>query len=175
MIQIGTKLNLGCRNRALEGYQNMDCEKHDGVDFVGDVSDLRLFDSDSVETIRASHILEHFPHVRTLDVLREWHRVLIPGGMLEVAVPDFKRTVELYQKYGLCNWVQNFIMGDQGYKTAFHYAIFDEQRLHDLLLKAGFSEASRVIRFQVSDPYECSNNVDTNERRPVSLNMVAIK
>lgn len=173
-IPLGTKLNLGSRDRFLEGYQNMDCDPHEGVDFVGNVGDLSLFGSESIEAIRASHVLEHFPHVRTISVLKEWLRVLVPGGILEVAVPDFKRAVDLCRE-GLNPWVENFLMGDQEYKTAFHYALFDEAKLRRCLIGAGFSEASRVVEFQTSDPKECSNKISTFDLKPVSLNMVAIR
>lgn len=168
-------LNLGSRNRAIPGFLNMDCDKHEGVDIVGDIADLSRFEDGSVGEIYASHCLEHFPHVKTLDVLKEWHRVLDPQGILYVAVPDFKRTVELYARCGLNDWVQNYLMGDQGYATAFHYSLFDEARLRGLLLKAGFSEASRVENFPIGDPLDCSRNVSNIDMKSVSLNFVVVK
>lgn len=169
------KLNLGARNRAIPGFNGMDCDAHPGVDFVGDVFDLSRFADGSVSEIYGSHVLEHAPHPRTLAVLKEWARVLEPGGVLYVAVPDFKRTVEIYLKRGLNNWVQNFLMGDQGYATAFHYAIFDEGRLRNLLREAGFSEASAVHEFPIGDPGDCSRLASDCDGKLVSLNMVAIK
>lgn len=168
-------LNLGSRNRAIPGFINMDIDAHPGVDVVGDVANLSRFEDGSVAEIMGSHVLEHFPHPKTLSVLKEWHRVLAPGGVLYVAVPDFRRTVELYIKTGLNSWVQNFLMGDQGYATAFHYAIFDEMRLKDLLKEAGFSEVSRVANFPIGDEKDCSRNISSLDGQPVSLNMVAVK
>lgn len=169
------RLNLGSRNRAIPGFKGMDIDAHPGVDFVGDISDLSRFMDGSVAEIYSSHCLEHFSAPKTVSVLKEWHRVLEPQGILYVAVPDFKRTVELYLKCGLNDWVQNYLMGDQGYATAFHYAIFDEGRLRKVLLAAGFSEASVVEDFPVGDPLDCSRNVSTLDGRSISLNMVAIK
>lgn len=169
------RLNLGCRDRTIPGFQGMDIDPHPGVDYVGDVFDLSRFESGSIAEIYASHVIEHAPHVRTLDILKEWGRALEPRGILYVAVPDFARTVQLYQKAGLNDWVQNFLWGDQGYSTAFHYAGFDEGRLRGLLLKAGFSEASRVDNFPVGDTLDCSRKVSTLDGKPVSLNMVAVK
>lgn len=170
-------LNLGSRNRAIPGFLNMDCDQHEGVDIVGDISDLSRFESGSVPAIYASHVLEHFPHVKTLDVLREWNRVLSPGGILYVAVPDFKRAIELYltSPEGMGDWVVNYLWGDQAYPTAFHYAGFDVHRLTSLLRKAGFSEVSRVGNFPIGDSQDCSRKVSTFDGKPVSLNMVAIK
>jgi predicted SAM-dependent methyltransferase len=169
------KLNLGSRNRSIPGFKGMDCDPHPGVDLVGDISNLSMFADGEAEAIYASHCLEHFPHLRTLDVLKEWVRVLAPGGVLYVAVPDFKRAVELYLNCGLQDWIVNFTHGDQGYATAYHYAIFDFDRLKSLLLEAGFSEVSQVVNFPIGDPADCSHQVSTFDGRPNSLNVVAVK
>lgn len=168
-------LNLGSRNRAIPGFLSMDCDQHEGVDIVGDIADLSRFEDGSVGEIYSSHCLEHFPHPRTLSVLKEWHRVLVPGGKLYVAVPDFRRTVELYLRHGLNDWTQNYLMGDQGYATAFHYAIFDEDRMRFLLQQAGFRDSERVEMFDIGDPDDCSRNASTADGLPVSLNMEAVK
>ena len=174
MIAEKMRLNLGSRDRAIPGFLGIDCDKHDGVDLVGDVSSLNFADG-SVSEIYASHVLEHFPHPKTISVLKEWARVLCHGGILYVAVPDFERTVELYKKCGLNGWVQNYLWGDQGYATAYHYAGFDEDSLRNLALGAGFSEASRVEDFPVGHPKDCSRKISTIDRKPVSLNMVCVR
>jgi predicted SAM-dependent methyltransferase len=169
------RLNLGARDRAIPGFKSMDCEQHPGVDIVGNVSDLSFIKDGEAVEIYASHILEHFPHVDTLNVLKEWARVLEPGGKLYVGVPDFKRAVDIYQDTGLRDWIQNWLCGDQVYPTAFHYAIFDEGRLSDLLVKAGFSKVERVVYFPIGDKNDCSRNVSSVDLMPVSLNMIATK
>lgn len=168
------RLNLGARDKAIPGFIGIDCDPHAGIGEVGDIADLSQYADGSVAEIYASHCLEHFPHRRTLDVLLEWNRVLAKGGILYLAVPDFERTVELYQKIGLDDWVQNYVCGDQGYRTAFHYAIFDFKRLHSILMKAGFSEASRVksFGFLKNDCSELLSNVDFKQ---ISLNVMAVK
>lgn len=153
----------------------MDCDAHEGVDIVGDISDLSRFADNSIPEIYASHCLEHFPHPKTLSVLKEWHRVLAPGGKLYVAVPDFARCVELYLALGITQWLQDYVSGGQEYKTAYHYAIFDEAKMSALLAAAGFSESFRVEQFPIGDENDCSNLCSNLDNLPVSLNMVAIK
>src|SRR3546814_11474288 len=59
------------------------------VDFVGGCHDLGQFSDGSVETIYASHVLEHLGYQTALPkALQEWYRVLPPGGTLMVSVPD---------------------------------------------------------------------------------------
>lgn len=175
MIAEKLKLNLGSRDRNVKGFQNVDIDKHPGVDFVCDVSDLSQFKDESVSEILASNILEHFPHVRTVEVLKEWRRVLEPGGLLYLSVPDFKRTVDIYLQRGLEPWIQNFICGDQGYATAFHYAIFDTNSLRELVAKADFSEISIVNRFAFTPGNDCSNLKSTVDGKLVCLNAVVVK
>lgn len=168
-------LNLGSRTRSVEGFLNMDIDAHPGVDFVGDVADLSRFSAGSIPEIFASHILEHFPYPKTLDVLKEWFRVIEPGGKLYVAVPDFERAIEIYQMRGLNEWVNRFLMGDQTYATAIHYSLFDQEKLTKLLKDAGFIDVFRVEEFAISDERDCSNLASNVDFEPVSLNLIAVK
>lgn len=176
------KLNLGSRNRNVPGFKNVDIHQHPGVDYVMDVSDLSHFADGSVSEILGSNILEHFPHAKTLSVLKEWHRVLAPLGVLYLSVPDFSRALELHLKHqkaapdsGLSDWVVNFLYGDQGYETAFHYTAFDWIRLRNILHQAGFPEVCQVDSLPVSDKDDCSNLKSNLDGKLVCLNVVAIK
>lgn len=174
------KLNLGSRDTRIPGFKNVDCDPHDGVDFVSPVEDMAVFDDGCADEIYASHILEHFSHRMTNRVLKEWARLLKKGGILYVSVPDFDRAAKLALEVGLNEWVNQFLMGDQGYETAFHYSLFNEHRLKELLLGAGFSEASKVDELPIMSirpdgAKDCSRLVSTYDNKPVSLNMVAVK
>jgi len=86
------KLNLGCGDRPLKGYINID--NRPGVGDVNeDVFTLPSFSPQSVEEIAASHVLEHASYDRTHAVLQRWHELLVPGGILHVAVPDFDKVL----------------------------------------------------------------------------------
>jgi len=169
------KINLGSRDRKIPGFKNIDIYEHPGVDYVGDVSDLSRFKDREVSEIFASNILEHFPHTKTLDVLKEWHRVLEDGGRLYLSVPNFRRAIQIYLKTGFKDWIQNFIMGDQAYPTAFHYAIFDEVKLIELVMAAGFKSAETVIDFGFADQKDCSTIRSNLDGQHVCLNMVVTK
>jgi len=167
-------LNLGCRTTRIPGFLNVDLFEGDGVDIRTDVSDLSMFEDCSIPEIYSSHILEHFSHTKTRDVLKEWFRVLKPKGQIHIAVPDFQRAIEVYLKIGLCPWVTNFLYGDQGYPLAYHYAPFTFASLAKQLYNAGFSEIKRVPAFpyRISD---CSTLVSTVDSKSVSLNVTAFK
>ena len=54
-----------------------------------DVKKLEYPDG-SAEKIYCSHVLEHLAMKEINPTLKEWHRVLQPGGMLIVNVPDME-------------------------------------------------------------------------------------
>jgi SAM-dependent methyltransferase len=164
------RLNLGGRTSRIPGFKTVDIEK--GSDVQTDVSELP-FENKSVAEIYASHILEHFPHVRTQYVLEEWRRVLVPGGKLYVSVPDFDALVNVYKVYGgFTDYIRNLLYGDQGYPLAFHYTIFTYPVLAALCCKAGFRDVKRIntMPYKISD---CSKNVDTITHKPISVNVEA--
>lgn len=169
------KLNLGCSTRIRPGYINCDWSNDiQGVDVRCDVSKLP-FDDDHADVIVASHILEHFYHHQTLDVLKEWRRVLKPDGIIYVATPDIDRAIEIYNKGNLQEWIIYYMYGDQKDKGSFHYNIFNEWRLRKYLENAGFREIIRVEDFPDELDEECLNLVSTIDNKTISLNMMAFK
>jgi predicted SAM-dependent methyltransferase len=90
----------------------------------------------SVDEIRASHVLEHFPHGQVGQVVKHWAAKLRPGGRLRIAVPDFEKVAEDYVSGRQTN-VQGYVMGGQEDAADFHKSIFDERALKQLLAEAG--------------------------------------
>lgn len=54
------------------------------------------FADGSVEEILAIHVLEHIAPGSVVKTLREWHRVLRPGGLLQVHVPNARTILTSY-------------------------------------------------------------------------------
>jgi predicted SAM-dependent methyltransferase len=87
--------NLGMRRLhiggkvAAPGWEVMNAIPGPHVDHIGDAADLSRFADRTFSVIYASHVVEHFDYQNELTrTLREWHRVLAPGGLLHVSVPD---------------------------------------------------------------------------------------
>jgi predicted SAM-dependent methyltransferase len=140
------KLNLGARTTKIPGFKNVDIKKMPGVDIVADLSMLPVKDN-SVEEIYASHCLEHFSHTMTLDVLKEWHRVLKVGGKISIAVPDFDKIIQVYKETGfMSDFIRNFLWGDQIYREAYHYTCFTYNTLLSLLAESGFTKIKRIAK-----------------------------
>lgn len=80
------RLDLGCGPNKKEGYIGIDTHTYPGVDVVRDIDSHGLpFDDDSVDEIRACHLLEHCRNL--IFVMNEIYRVLRPEGRLVAVVP----------------------------------------------------------------------------------------
>lgn len=86
-----SKLNLACGLDIKEGWTNTDVHPARGVDVVQDLYKFPWqFLDEQFDHILASHFVEHLPRGETFArVMEEAHRVLRPGGTLEVRVPHF--------------------------------------------------------------------------------------
>lgn len=82
------RLNLGCGNTRIFDMLNIDIKKTLTTDLICDVRHLPFADN-SCEVIYSSHCIEHIYYAQTFDLLKEWYRVLAPGGVLRIYTPDF--------------------------------------------------------------------------------------
>jgi predicted SAM-dependent methyltransferase len=147
------RLNLGSGLTPIPGFVNVDAlEDAPGVDVVADISQRLPFDDGSAELVYASHLLEHFPTEEVPPLLAEWRRVLRPGGLLLVAVPD--REVVASMMVERPGWFTpphgpwlGVIYGGQKDAYDFHKTGFTAPWLAHLLREAGFREIQRVTRF----------------------------
>ena len=97
-----TKLNLACGNMPQHGYKNMDkyyyppgTEMHpehgkpEDYDWEqGDLTDLSMFDDNSIEEVMIVHGLEHTYWDGAVHCIKEIYRILEPGGVVDIEVPD---------------------------------------------------------------------------------------
>lgn len=61
----GLKLDLGCGQRTVEGFQGVDISPGEGVDYVVDLFQYPWpFKDRSVREVVSSHLIEHIPHYR---------------------------------------------------------------------------------------------------------------
>lgn len=123
------KLHLGCGKRFIPGFVHVDAVAHPHVDHVGPVDALPFVASGSVELVYACHVLEHFPRADVSRVLTEWFRVIAPGGVLRVSVPDFAAIASIYARTGELGLVIGPLFGRQDYAFNIHYNVFDRATL----------------------------------------------
>ena len=137
-------LNLGCGGMILPGFIN--CDKYDEqADVMCDVLDLP-FDTGTVDSIYASHILEHFDFKEAFVALDEWKRVLKEGAILSIETPDLLGTcvafveatdserVPLYGHLFATPWIDGQV----------HKFLYTESQLSTTLEWLGFRDIKRI-------------------------------
>jgi hypothetical protein len=150
------RLNLGAGEVKIPGYKDVD--RKDGAEvYPLDAAD------ESVDEIRASHVLEHFSHLEVPRVIADWVRALKPGGLLRIAVPDFETIARAYLA-GKPIPTEGYVMGGHIDADDHHGAIFDFESLGDILRGAGLVGITRWT----SEAKDCA-------AKPISLNLQAYK
>lgn len=84
---MGMKLNIGCGNRRLPGYTGVDAVQREAADIVAPADAIPLPDGCADEVL-AVHLVEHVFEWMVPTLLTEWHRLLKPGGLLVLEMPD---------------------------------------------------------------------------------------
>jgi len=143
----GTRLHLGCGKRYLKGYTHVDLADYSHIDHNHDIKTLPMFDGNSVDLIYSSHSLEYFDRVEVTEVLREWRRVLKPGGVLRLAVPDFEALAGLYVENRDLNQVLGPLYGRWPVPGSdlviYHKTVYDYASLKEVLESNGFCNVGR--------------------------------
>jgi len=88
------KANFGCGDNILEGWNNHDI-RLDGLD----CAERLPYDCDTVNFILAEHLIEHMQPHEALFFLDECYRVLKPGGVARIGIPDLDNIKNLDGSY----------------------------------------------------------------------------
>lgn len=89
-------LNLGCGRQVHPAWVNVDLAAHDPLILPHDLRQPLPFADASFTVVYHSHVLEHLPRRSAPPFLAECFRVLEPGGIIRVVVPDLEGIVRLY-------------------------------------------------------------------------------
>ncbi len=90
------KLNIGCGDHFHADWCNIDVRSTEPSVLEYDVRKGLPFDDDSFDFIYHSHVLEHLTNFDGERLMIECRRVLRPGGVLRVVVPDLETIATLY-------------------------------------------------------------------------------
>lgn len=160
------RLNLGCGDKILQGYINVDfaeSRKGNKPDVIADLRALR-FEHNYADEILSVHVIEHFYPWEAEELLGHWRSVLKPGGSIilecpniltaaEMLVKDPDRAARADGKDGqLAMWP---LYGDPAWKDPLmcHRWGYTPSTLIDLLKRCGFNNVRREpAMFKQQDP-----------------------
>jgi predicted SAM-dependent methyltransferase len=165
-IDAPIKLHLGCGGERWRDFINvdyypMDPDKPDSsrsgcvADAFADVRALGL-EANVVQEIFTSHTIDHFTRWEATDMLRDWHRMLVPGGKLIIEAADFRRCVLylFHPSKSKRERARNQFYGNQwdrlDYQT--HRYVWSARELAHELRKAGFSKVTWHHRTMTHHP-----------------------
>ncbi len=159
-----------------EGWKIVNIQVKPGIDFQGSATDLSRFADGTVDEVYGSHIYEHLGYIKELpQALREVYRVLKPGGVFKIGVPDLSflcwmmlsPLFNAQERLG----IMRVIYGGQTDEFDFHKVGYTEDMLVMWLDQFGFVNPERVDSFGLFP--------DTTDLRmfglPLSLNVQASK
>ena len=89
-------LNIGCGRRYHSDWVNLDLESSDPNVIRHDITKGVPFEESQFDAVYHSHVLEHLRPQQGIELITECSRVLKPGGVLRIVVPDLERIAHLY-------------------------------------------------------------------------------
>jgi predicted SAM-dependent methyltransferase len=166
------KLHLGCGGVRWLDFINVDLHPHDETkrddsregciaDTFADMRNLGL-PEECVDEILTSHTIDHFTRWEAIDMLRDWYRMLKPGGIVVIEAADFNRCVLwLFHPSGRKRQLaRSQFYGNQwdriDYET--HRYVWSARELRSVLREIGFRrvESNQAIRpVQCRGPSRC--------------------
>lgn len=191
--QRGFPLNIGCGACGKPGWVNLDFYKLPGVNCVYDCRKDLPFANDSAKFIFTEHFFEHIDYTEEVPLfLSECCRVLEPGGVIRIVVPDAEKYLRAYCTEGWQDLIgvrplrsdlsdvhfgSKFSTKMEVVNAAFrqyfeHKYAYDFDTLRFVLNRYGFCEARKRSFGDSMRPDFCIDNPD---RASESLYVEAVK
>lgn len=169
------KLNIGCGTDYKEDWVNVDNNSDENIerlDLNWDMRNPLPFEENSVDYVFNEHFLEHLTVEEGQVVIKDLMRVLKPGGVLRIAVPDLEVVVNKYLKNNLTEdptikkfdltWIKTraeFI--NVSFRWWGHKWLYDFEELKRRIEEAGFLKIERCELGKSSHP--ALNNLEIRE------------
>jgi predicted SAM-dependent methyltransferase len=180
-VQAVRRLNWGCGGHTLPGWINTDQKEGDGIDLSRDIRNGLPLETGSIDYAVSIHALPEVPYTELVPVLTELRRVLKPGGVLRLALPDLIKGVRAYERGDR----DYFLIPDEDARSigaklvtqliwyGYSRTLFTQEFIGEMLERAGFSCVPPCEYRQIARSY--LEIIDLDNREPESLFVEAVK
>jgi predicted SAM-dependent methyltransferase len=163
-LSVGTplrRLNWGCGTEPEPGWINSDIKAAPGIDLSCDILEGLPLADESIDYIVSIHALPELRYPDIAPALAELRRVLVPGGVLRLALPDLDRGIKAYLEGDR----DYFLVPDEDAHSAgakfivqmlwygYSKTLFTHDFVVELLERAGFEEIRRCDYKQTASPF----------------------
>jgi SAM-dependent methyltransferase len=166
------RLQIGCGKFPRPGWINTDNKVRPGGDCVVDLRADLPFADGIFDYAAAIHVLPHIPLAGLAPALARVQRVLKPGGVLRLALPDLEKAIDAYRRRDTAyfaipdaQWTSlgaklvAQIVWHNDIRTPFTYDLAAEA-----LAKAGFAAVARCDFRRTKSRYPEIVDLDNRER-----------
>lgn len=144
------KLYVGCGDKRYPGYTGVDAVKRAGADIIAPADAIPLKDN-SVDEVLAVHLVEHVHFWEAPKLFAEWFRLLRPGGLVVVELPDLIKCC-----HNIINKIDGKFPGSLGLMGLYgdwrlkdpwmcHKAAYTFESLKPVVAEAGFVEIEEKL------------------------------
>ena len=136
------EIGAGGRVRSLESIGGkidltvLDARMDEFTDVVHAITTTNTlpFDDETFDAVYNSHILEHLPYFYEKPILKDWVRVIKPGGTLHTVVPAWEWVAKqvLMPPEKRSRFLKNMAMAGQQNEWDFHFNMFTMDMLETL-------------------------------------------
>jgi SAM-dependent methyltransferase len=176
-----TRLNWGCGQHPEPGWVNSDLKEGPGIDISCDIRGGIPLDDGSFDYIVSIHALPMISYPDLVPVLQELRRLLKPGGVLRLSLPDVRRGIRAF----LDGDREYFMVPDEDVRSlggkfvvhmlwyGYSVTMFTDDFIEELLEKARFSRVTHCRFRRTASRWP--DIVDLDNRENESLFVEAVK
>jgi predicted SAM-dependent methyltransferase len=170
-VSSAQRLNWGCGDHTLAGWINCDRKRVGGIDLSCDILEGLPLAAASIDYAASIHALGELSYEQVVPALSELWRVLKPGGVLRLCLPDLLKCIRAYDR-GEAGF---FPVPDEdartlGGKLVTHLVWYGHNRtlftadfVEELLLRAGFQRVDHCRYRQTRSSFPDITALDNRE------------
>jgi SAM-dependent methyltransferase len=165
------RLHWGCGPITPYGWVNSDIEAAPGVDVVADILQGLPLPDNAFDYVVSIHTLPEIPFAQLGRALVELRRVLVPGGVLRLSLPDLEKAIQAYVSRDIDYFlipddVSPSLTGKMITQLLWYgrsKSLFTADFTAELLVKCGFQSIQKCAFRQTLSPYPGIVELDDRE------------